>query len=116
MSFGSERVNIEKYIEKPRHIEVQILADSSDIIQLGERECSVQRRNQKLIEETPSPALTNESREKIADTAIDVMREMRYSNAGTVEFLFKEGSFYFMEVNSRIQVEHAITEEVTGSI
>ena len=67
-----------------------------------------------VIEETPSPALTNESREKITDTAIDVMREMRYNNAGTVEFLFKEGSFYFMEVNSRIQVEHAITEEVTG--
>ena len=114
MSFGSERVYIEKYIENPRHIEVQILGDSSDIIQLGERECSVQRRNQKLIEETPSPALTNETREKITDTAIDVMREMRYNNAGTVEFLFKEGNFYFMEVNSRIQVEHAITEEVTG--
>lgn len=114
MSFGSERVYIEKYVENPRHIEVQILGDSSDIIQLGERECSVQRRNQKLIEETPSPALTKETREKLTDTAIGVMREMGYNNAGTVEFLFKEGKFYFMEVNSRIQVEHAITEEVTG--
>ena len=114
MSFGSDRVYIEKYIENPRHIEVQILGDDSNIIHLGERECSVQRRNQKLIEETPSPALTNESREKITNTAIAVMKEMRYNNAGTVEFLFKEGNFYFMEVNSRIQVEHAITEEVTG--
>jgi len=114
MSFGSERVYIEKYVENPRHIEVQILGDSADIIQLGERECSVQRRNQKLIEETPSPALTKEMREKVTDTAISVMREMGYNNAGTVEFLFKEGKFYFMEVNSRIQVEHAITEEVTG--
>ena len=114
MSFGSDRVYIEKYIENPRHIEVQILGDNSNIIHLGERECSVQRRNQKLIEETPSPALTNETREKITNTAIAVMKEMRYNNAGTVEFLFKEGNFYFMEVNSRIQVEHAITEEVTG--
>ena len=114
MSFGSDRIYIEKYIENPRHIEVQILGDNSNIIHLGERECSVQRRNQKLIEETPSPALTNESREKITNTAIAVMKEMRYNNAGTVEFLFKEGNFYFMEVNSRIQVEHAITEEVTG--
>ena len=114
MSFGSDRVYIEKYIENPRHIEVQILGDDSNIIHLGERECSVQRRNQKLIEETPSPALTNETREKITNTAIAVMKEMRYNNAGTVEFLFKEGNFYFMEVNSRIQVEHAITEEVTG--
>ena len=114
MSFGSDRIYIEKYIENPRHIEVQILGDNSNIIHLGERECSVQRRNQKLIEETPSPALTNETREKITNTAIAVMKEMRYNNAGTVEFLFKEGNFYFMEVNSRIQVEHAITEEVTG--
>ena len=114
MSFGSDRIYIEKYIENPRHIEVQILGDDSNIIHLGERECSVQRRNQKLIEETPSPALTNETREKITNTAIAVMKEMRYNNAGTVEFLFKEGNFYFMEVNSRIQVEHAITEEVTG--
>ncbi len=114
MSFGSDRIYIEKYIENPRHIEVQILGDNSEIIHLGERECSVQRRNQKLIEETPSPALTNETREKITETAIAVMKEMKYNNAGTVEFLFKDGDFYFMEVNSRIQVEHPITEEVTG--
>jgi len=113
-SFGSDRLFIEKYIEHPRHIEVQILGDKSTIIQLGERECSVQRRHQKLIEETPSPALTNEMRKRITDTAIAIMKEMKYDSAGTVEFLFKDEHFYFMEVNSRIQVEHPITEEVTG--
>ena len=101
-------------VENPRHIEVQILADNSNIIHLGERECSIQRRHQKLIEETPSPALTKEMRNKITETAIAIMREIGYENAGTVEFLFKEGKYYFMEVNARIQVEHPITEEVTG--
>lgn len=116
ISFGSGRVYIEKYIENPRHIEVQILADAgnSNIIHLGERECTVQRRHQKLIEETPSPALTNETRKYLTDTAIAIMKEIRYENAGTVEFLFKNGKFYFMEVNARIQVEHPITEAVTG--
>lgn len=114
MSFGSSRLYIEKYLENPRHIEVQILGDHSKVIHLGERECSIQRRNQKLIEETPSPALTNELRQRITETAIKIMKKMQYNNAGTVEFLFKEGSFYFMEVNSRIQVEHPITEQVTG--
>ena len=115
LSFGSDRVYIEKYIEKPRHIEVQILADHhSNIIHLGERDCSIQRRHQKLIEETPSPALTNEQRSKITETAKNIIKEIGYDNAGTVEFLFKDGKFYFMEVNARIQVEHPITEEVTG--
>ncbi len=114
ISFGSDLLFIEKYLEHPRHIEVQILGDNSTIIHLGERECSVQRRHQKLIEETPSPALTKNMRERITDTALAIMKEMKYDNAGTVEFLFKDGSFYFMEVNSRIQVEHPITEEVTG--
>lgn len=114
ISFGSDRLFIEKYIEQPRHIEVQILGDNSTIIQLGERECSVQRRHQKLIEETPSPALTHEMRKRITDTAIAIMKEMKYDSAGTVEFLFKNEHFYFMEVNSRIQVEHPVTEEVTG--
>jgi acetyl/propionyl-CoA carboxylase alpha subunit len=93
---------------------VQILGDNSTIIQLGERECSVQRRHQKLIEETPSPALTDEMRKRITDTAIAIVKEMKYDSAGTVEFLFKNEHFYFMEVNSRIQVEHPVTEEVTG--
>jgi acetyl-CoA carboxylase biotin carboxylase subunit len=114
MSFGSSRLYIEKYLENPRHIEVQILGDNSKVIHLGERECSIQRRHQKLIEETPSIALTNDLRQKITSTAIKIMKKMHYNNAGTVEFLFKDDSFYFMEVNSRIQVEHPITEQVTG--
>lgn len=113
VSFGSDRIYIEKYIENPRHVEVQILADDSKIIHLGERECSVQRRHQKLIEETPSPALTVEMRNRITETAIEIMKEMGYTNAGTVEFLFKDNKFYFMEVNARIQVEHPITEAIT---
>ncbi len=115
ISFGSGRVYIEKYVENPRHIELQILADGySNIIHLGERECSIQRRHQKLIEETPSTALTKETRNRITFTAIAIMKEIGYENAGTVEFLFKHGKFYFMEVNARIQVEHPITEAVTG--
>jgi acetyl/propionyl-CoA carboxylase alpha subunit len=114
ISFGSDRLFIEKYLQHPKHIEVQILGDNSTIIQLGERECSVQRRHQKLIEETPSQILTKEMRKRITDTAIAIMKEMNYDSAGTVEFLFKNEHFYFMEVNSRIQVEHPVTEEVTG--
>ena len=113
LSFGSERVYIEKYIEKPRHIEVQILSDKVNIIHLGERECSIQRRHQKLIEETPSPALTKDQRDIVTQIAINISKEIQYENAGTVEFLFKDGKFYFIEVNARIQVEHTITEEVT---
>jgi acetyl-CoA carboxylase biotin carboxylase subunit len=114
MSFGSNRIYVEKYIENPRHIEVQILADDSQVIQLGERECSIQRRHQKLIEESPSTALTKEMRNNLTETAIAIMKEIHYQNAGTVEFLFKDGRFYFMEVNARIQVEHPVTEAVTG--
>jgi acetyl-CoA carboxylase, biotin carboxylase subunit len=114
ISFGSDRIFIEKYLQHPKHIEVQILGDHSTIIQLGERECSVQRRHQKLIEETPSQILTEEMRKRITDTAIAIMKEMNYDSAGTVEFLFKNEHYYFMEVNSRIQVEHPVTEEVTG--
>ncbi len=114
ISFGSDRVYIEKYIQNPRHIEVQIIGDKSDVIHLGERECSVQRRHQKLIEETPSPALTPEIRDKLTKIAVAIAKEMAYTSAGTVEFLYKDGGFYFMELNSRIQVEHPITEMVTG--
>lgn len=114
LSFGSDRVYIEKYLENPRHIEVQILGDDSKVIHLGERDCSIQRRHQKLIEETPSTALTSDIRAKMTEKAIGVTKEMAYDNAGTVEFLFMGGNFYFMELNSRIQVEHPITEEVTG--
>jgi acetyl-CoA carboxylase biotin carboxylase subunit len=114
ISFGSGRIYIEKYVKNPRHIEVQILADHLNVIQLGERECSIQRRHQKLIEESPSTALTSEMRSKITKAAIEVMKEIGYQNAGTVEFLFKGGKFYFMEVNARIQVEHPVTEAVTG--
>lgn len=115
LSFGSDRLYVEKYLVNPRHIEVQILGDSnSKVIHLGERDCSIQRRHQKLIEETPSPALTSDIRTRMVEKAIGVANEMAYDNAGTVEFLFKGGNFYFMEINSRIQVEHPITEEVTG--
>lgn len=114
ISFGSDRIYIEKYVQNPRHIEVQILADDLSVIQLGERECSIQRRHQKLIEESPSSALTSEMRSTITKAAIAVMKEIGYQNAGTVEFLFKDGKFYFMEVNARIQVEHPVTEAVTG--
>jgi acetyl/propionyl-CoA carboxylase alpha subunit len=116
ISFGSRRIYIEKYVQNPRHIEVQILADDLSIIQLGERECSIQRRHQKLIEESPSTALTSEMRSRITNAAIEVMKEIGYQNAGTVEFLFKDGKFYFMEVNARIQVEHPVTEAVTGVV
>ncbi|MGZ5472057.1 MAG: ATP-binding protein, partial [Nitrososphaeraceae archaeon] len=95
-------------------IEVQILSDNSNLLHLGERECSIQRRHQKLIEETPSPALSHEKRNQITAVAKNIIKEMKYDNAGTVEFLFKNGEFYFMEVNARIQVEHPITEVVTG--
>ncbi len=114
-AFGKPEIYIEKYIEKPRHIEFQILADEhGNIIHLGERECSIQRRYQKLLEEAPSPALDEELREKIGKIAIKAAEACGYVNAGTIEFLFKNGEFYFLEVNKRIQVEHLITELVTG--
>lgn len=115
-AFGSSDVYIEKYIESPRHIEFQILADQyGHIIHLGERDCTVQRRHQKLIEESPSPAITKVVRKKMSDMAVKGARVVNYVNAGTIEFLVdKEGHFYFMEMNTRIQVEHPVTEMVTG--
>ncbi|WP_224243988.1 acetyl-CoA carboxylase biotin carboxylase subunit [Hyalangium gracile] len=115
-SFNNGDLYIERYVEKPRHIEIQIAADEhGNVIHLGERECSVQRRHQKLIEESPSPALTPELREKMGRTSVEAMQKLRYNNVGTIEYLLDErGQFYFMEMNTRIQVEHPVTELVTG--
>jgi acetyl-CoA carboxylase biotin carboxylase subunit len=115
-AFGVGDVYIEKYVEAPRHIEFQVLGDHhGGMIHLGERECSIQRRHQKLIEESPSPALTDKMRRKMGSTVIDAAKAVQYSNAGTFEFLMDPaGHFYFMEANTRLQVEHPVTEMVTG--
>ncbi len=115
-SFGDDSVYIEKLIDRPRHVEIQILADDhGQIISLGERECSLQRRHQKVVEEAPSPVVTREIRQRMGEAAIKAARAVGYTNAGTVEFLLaNDGQFYFLEMNTRLQVEHPVTEMVTG--
>ncbi|MBF2002467.1 MAG: acetyl-CoA carboxylase biotin carboxylase subunit [Synechococcales cyanobacterium C42_A2020_086] len=115
-AFGNAGVYLEKFVERPRHIEFQILADSyGNVVHLGERDCSIQRRHQKLLEEAPSPALSAELREKMGAAAVRVAQCINYVGAGTVEFLLdRSGNFYFMEMNTRIQVEHPVTEMITG--
>jgi len=115
-SFGNDGLYLEKFIEEPRHIEVQLLGDKfGTVVHLSERDCSIQRRHQKLVEETPSPIITERLRNKMGEAAIKGAKSIKYEGAGTIEFLVdKNGDFYFMEMNTRIQVEHTITEEVTG--
>lgn len=114
-SFGDPTVFIEKYLEEPRHIEFQILADTyGNIIHVGDRECSIQRRHQKLIEESPSPIMTPELRERMGADAVKAAEAVNYTNAGTIEFLYSKGDYFFLEMNTRLQVEHPITEIVTG--
>lgn len=114
-SFGNPEVYIEKFISEPRHVEIQVLADKAgNVLHLGERDCSVQRRHQKLIEEAPSPAITPKMRKKMGEVAVAAAKSVKYRNAGTVEFIVSDDKFYFMEMNTRIQVEHPITEMVTG--
>ncbi len=112
-SFGNDNLYIEKFIENPRHIEVQIIGDQNgNLIHIGERECSIQRRNQKIIEECPSPAINNNEREKVCNLTLNAFKNVGYKSLGTVEYLYNNGEFYFIEMNTRLQVEHTITEEV----
>ncbi|MFN7662212.1 MAG: acetyl-CoA carboxylase biotin carboxylase subunit [Alphaproteobacteria bacterium] len=114
-NFGDDQVFIEKYLQKPRHIEIQVLADSyGNVVHLGERDCSIQRRHQKVWEEAPSPAVTPAERAAIGEVVVKAMQKLGYQGLGTVEFLYENGQFYFIEMNTRVQVEHPVTEMITG--
>jgi acetyl-CoA carboxylase biotin carboxylase subunit len=114
-AFGDDAVYLEKYLQRPRHIEIQVVGDGKgNAIHLGERDCSLQRRHQKVLEESPSPALNTAARDVIGETVAKAMCELKYLGLGTVEFLYEDGRFYFIEMNTRIQVEHPVTEMITG--
>jgi acetyl-CoA carboxylase, biotin carboxylase subunit len=114
-AFGDDTVYMEKFLEKPRHIEIQVMCDShGNAVHLGERDCSMQRRHQKVIEEAPAPGITEEQRNRIGARCVKACQEIGYRSAGTFEFLYEDGEFYFIEMNTRLQVEHPVTELITG--
>jgi acetyl-CoA carboxylase biotin carboxylase subunit len=114
-AFGNETIYMEKFLEKPRHVEIQVLADGQgNAIHLGERDCSMQRRHQKVIEEAPAPGISDEQRDRIGTRCVKACLEMGYRSAGTFEFLYQDGEFFFIEMNTRLQVEHPVTEMITG--